>query len=119
MKTLYKYIILIILSITLTSYNYQPNIIEPFQDYQTTQPYNYNNTPNKAPHAIDWNNLNYNDPIWGWYYKQLWYLYHPNSTETPPWLIIVPVIDIYPLFIFIITYLIYLIIKQKKSPYKT
>ena len=77
--------LLILFILTLSSFNYEPNIIEPFNDYKVEQP--YNNSPNKAPKAIDWNSLNYDDPLWGWYYKQLWYLYHPNSTDTPPWMI--------------------------------
>lgn len=97
-----KLIILIILFLTLTSYNYQPQIREPFEEYnKIEEPYK---APNKAP--IDWNSLDYDNPIWGWYYKQLWYLYHPNSTETPPWIKQAPLDDIYVLLYLALIYII-------------
>lgn len=64
------------------AFEYEPQIREPFENYKVEQPYK---APSKAP--IDWNSLDYNDAMWGWYYKQLWYLYHANTGETPPWLI--------------------------------
>ena len=96
-----KYILLIFLFLTLTSFDYQPQIREPFEEYKVEQPYQQ---PNKAP--IDWNSLDYDNPYYGWYYKQLWYLYHPNSTDTPPWIKATPINDVYILFIFAFIYII-------------
>ena len=102
MKNLYRYIILILLFITTTSFDYQPQIREPFEEYnKIEEPYK---EPNKAP--INWNDLDYDNPVWGWYYKQLWYLYHPNSTETPPWLKTVPINDEYIFLICLLTYIL-------------
>lgn len=77
--------IILLIWLTLTSLNYQSPVREPFEEYnkqlqqpQMVQPY-------YAPQATDWNNLPYDDPTWGWYYKLMWYLNHPNSTEIPPW----------------------------------
>lgn len=77
-------ILLILTAIQTNAVEYHPNIRPAFEQYQQVeQPYNA--PVHKA--RIDWNSYNYNDPMWGWYYKQLWWLYHPNSGETPPWLI--------------------------------
>ena len=78
----------ILLTITINAFEYEPQIREPFEDYKIEQPYK---APAKA--LIDWNNLDYDDAMWGWYYKQLWYLYHANSGETPPWLKPMPIDD--------------------------
>lgn len=90
----------------LTSYKYQPQLREPFEEQKIELP---NNTPNRAP--IDWNSLDYYDYYWGWYYRQLWYLYHPNSSETPPWIKSVPLNGEYVLILFAFVYL--LIISKK------
>lgn len=95
MRKIIRNIILILILLTLTSFEYQPQIREPFEDYKVEQPYQ---APAKAP--IDWDNLDYDNPVWGWYYKQLWYLYHPNSTETPPWIKTVPIEGCYVLLFF-------------------
>lgn len=110
MKNLYRYLITIFLFLTLTSFDYQPQIREPFEEYKVEQPYQQ---PNKAP--IDWNSLDYENPIWGWYYKQLWYLYHPNSSDTPPWIKTVPLDDIYVLLYLSLLYIIYIHIFLKKE----
>lgn len=110
MKNLYRYLITIFLFLTLASFDYQPQIREPFEDYNVEQQYK---APNKAP-IINWNDLDYDNPVWGWYYKQLWYLYHPNSTETPPWIKTVPLDDEYILIAFLLTYML-LFIKTKRE----
>lgn len=101
MKIRIRYITLILLMLILMSFDYQPQIREPFEEYKVEQPYQQ---PNKAP--IDWNSLDYDNPYYGWYYKQLWYLYHPNSTDTPPWIKVVPIDDVYILFIIAFIFII-------------
>lgn len=88
--------------IMLQSFTYIPQIKEPFTEYQTKPPYtDEENSSAKAPNNIDWDNLDYNDSLFGWYYRQLWYLYHINSNETPPWELSVPLSDgILPLLLF-------------------
>jgi len=54
----------------------------------------YNAPSNRG--IVNWDNLDYNDPTWGWLYKQLWYISHPNSSEQPPWLNPVPISDAIP-----------------------
>lgn len=81
-----KRLLVLLLALTLSSFQFnEENIREPFADYKVEQP-----APSKAP--IDWNSLDYNDAMWGWYYKQLWWLYHPNGNN-PPWLNNVPIGD--------------------------
>ena len=83
MKYIYTALIALMFSIHMHAAEYHSNVRPAFEEYQQVeQPYS---APYKAP--IDWNSLDYDDAIWGWYYKQLWWLYHPNSGETPPWLI--------------------------------
>lgn len=96
-----------------TSFDYQPQIREPFTDYRVEQ--QYYQAPSKA--ATDWDNLDYDDPTWGWLYKQLWYLYHPNSGETPPWLIpVVPIEnDLTPLIFLWCLFVLYNIYKRKNN----
>ena len=113
MDLINKYIIILILLLTLTSFEYQPQITEPFQDYKVEQPYQsqYNvQSPNKAP--INWYTLDYDDPVWGWYYKQLWYLYH-GSGETPPWINAAPIGDAVPFLLLLSG--IYLLYKTKNK----
>ena len=76
-----KILITLVLFLLLTSFTHEPQIHEPFVDYRIQQIEQADSAP------IDWDSLDYNDRIWGWYYKQLWYLYHANSGETPPWLL--------------------------------
>lgn len=82
-------IIIIAMLLMLCSWEYQSPIREPFEDYKEVEnPYA---APNRAP--INWDDLPYDDPNFGWLYRQLWYLYHSGSTETPPWEKTVPVGD--------------------------
>lgn len=131
-----KYILtLFAMILLLSSFQYQPNIQQPFQEptqeikyismHNTTEDEKYNNiynetyndetnNINKAPNKkIDWDNLPYDDYIWGWYYKQLWYLYHPNSTETPPWIKTMPLNTNNISIFFILLSSIYIILKNK------
>lgn len=102
-----KRLLVLLLALTLSSFQFnEENIREPFADYKVEQPYG---SPSKVP--IDWNSLDYDDYYWGWYYRQLWYLYHPNSSETPPWIKSVPLNGEYVLILFAFVYL--LIISKK------
>ena len=87
--------------------NYQSPVREAFEDYkepQVVQPY-------YAPQATDWDNLPYDDPTWGWYYKLMWRLNHPEG-GTPPWeKPAVPIGD--GVFILLIFGLIYINLKNK------
>lgn len=101
---------LIILFFTLQSFNYEPQIQEPFAEYQVQQPYYQSPQPNKAP--IDWDNLPYDDATWGWLYKELWYIYHPNSGEIPPWIKQTAIDKNIP-WIFILTLILIYIYRKK------
>lgn len=68
--------------------------------------------PNKAP--IDWNSLDYDNPIYGWIYRELWYLYHPNSTETPPWIKQAAIDKNIPWILLLILTIIYINYKKHK-----
>ena len=111
MKKLTLLLINILLITNINAFEYQPQIREPFEDYKVEQPYK---APSKAP--IDWDNLDYNDAMWGWYYRQLWYLYHANSWETPPWLKPMPIDDdLIPYLIMCGIFVVYAYLNTKRT----
>lgn len=101
--------IIILLILTLSSFDYQPQIREPFEDYKVEQPY-------KAPSKpqIDWNSLDYNDPTLGWYYKLLWYMYG-NPNEIEPWLKPMPIEDDLPFILIICGFFLAIKLKNKNK----
>lgn len=84
MKSILKNItLLILLFLTLSSFKYEPNVREPFWEEKEQQ--EEIDKKLKAKGYIDWDNIDYNDDLFGWYYKQLWYFYHVGTDEIPPW----------------------------------
>ena len=78
-------LLFIILSVIYEPFNYQQAQPEQLYTLTTQQSMDiYQPAPEPYNAPIDWENLDYDDPTWGWLYKLLWYANH-DSSETPPW----------------------------------